>query len=233
RALTGPRPHAELPSTNHPHNGLQSTRRDLTHDDYIVGWVCALAKETIAAVAMLDETHEPPKPRGDQDVERDQNTYHLGSICGHNVVIAWLPEGEIGTNSAAVTATQMMETFPSRLCRGVGRGRAGAGKFSVHYGLIASAKISRVKFLCVEMEAGRGLMNNFSMCCVIRGYLRLTPTRTRTRIGRNMQQPWRPRMAKELLAHVRPSTIKREPLARDVLSLEGSYASSGGGGGQH
>ncbi|OPB40228.1 hypothetical protein A0O28_0003070 [Trichoderma guizhouense] len=59
-------------------------------------------------MAMLDEEHDLlPKP------PNDKNVYTLGSISGHNVIIACLPEGQIGTNSAANVATQMMATFPS------------------------------------------------------------------------------------------------------------------------
>lgn len=80
-----------------------------THNEYTVGWVCALSKEQTAATAMLDVRHDVclPKP------PNDPNTYTLGSIGRHNIVIACLPEGEVGTNSAATIATWMISTFPS------------------------------------------------------------------------------------------------------------------------
>jgi nucleoside phosphorylase len=79
-----------------------------THNAYTVGWVCALTKERSAAVAMLDEIHPKlPKPRD------DFNTYSLGSISGHNVVICCLPKGKYGEVSAATHVTQMIRTFPS------------------------------------------------------------------------------------------------------------------------
>jgi nucleoside phosphorylase len=79
-----------------------------THNDYTVGWVCALSKEQTAAIAMLDERHASlRKPLN------DPNTYTLGSIGEHNVVIACLPKGQIGVSSAATVATQMISTFPS------------------------------------------------------------------------------------------------------------------------
>lgn len=78
------------------------------HDDYTVGWVCALPKERTAATAMLDSRHaDLSKPAN------DPNKYTLGSIGKHNVVIACLPKGTIGTNSAATVATWMVSTFPS------------------------------------------------------------------------------------------------------------------------
>src|SRR3984957_19183975 len=78
-----------------------------THD-YTVAWVCALPLEMAAAKAMLDEIH-PNLPTS----SKDQNTYILGRICAHNVVIACLPSGVYGTTSAATVANQMLFTFKS------------------------------------------------------------------------------------------------------------------------
>ncbi|EHK26130.1 uncharacterized protein TRIVIDRAFT_112497, partial [Trichoderma virens Gv29-8] len=78
------------------------------HSDYTVGWICALPKEQTAAIAMLDHKHaDLPKP------PNDPNTYTLGSINGHNIAIACLPKGKIGTSSAATVATWMVGAFPS------------------------------------------------------------------------------------------------------------------------
>lgn len=86
----------------------QAATEPRTHSDYTVGWVCALPKEQTAATAMLDHRHgDLPKP------PNDHNTYTLGSIGNHNIVIACLPKGEIGTNSAATVATSMANAFPS------------------------------------------------------------------------------------------------------------------------
>ncbi|KAL3440618.1 hypothetical protein BJX65DRAFT_26209 [Aspergillus insuetus] len=80
--------------------------KDSHHDAYTVGWICALHEELTAAKAMLDERHERlPQP------EHDDNSYILGEISGHTVVIACLPSGEYGTNAAASVATQMRSTF--------------------------------------------------------------------------------------------------------------------------
>ncbi|RFU76641.1 hypothetical protein TARUN_5581 [Trichoderma arundinaceum] len=79
-----------------------------SHGDYGVGWICALPKEQTAATAMLDQRHpDLPKPLN------DTNTYTLGSIGPHNVVIACLPKGQYGTNSAANVAALMVRTYPS------------------------------------------------------------------------------------------------------------------------
>lgn len=57
---------------------------------------------------MLDEKHpDLPKP------SHDSNTYTLGSIGKHNIVIACLPRGRYGNNTSATVATQMVSAFPS------------------------------------------------------------------------------------------------------------------------
>ncbi|UKZ78705.1 hypothetical protein TrVFT333_006451 [Trichoderma virens FT-333] len=87
---------------------VQTATKTRTHNEYTVGWVCALSKEQTAATAILDVRYDClPKPLN------DPNTYTLGSIGKYNIVIACLPEGEIGTNLAATFATWMISTFPS------------------------------------------------------------------------------------------------------------------------
>jgi hypothetical protein len=72
----------------------------MKHQDYTVGWICALPTEMAAAVGMLDSHHDPlPQP------SHDDNVYTLGCIGAHNVVIACLSAGVTGTNSAAIVAT--------------------------------------------------------------------------------------------------------------------------------
>ncbi|EPS35946.1 hypothetical protein H072_10611 [Dactylellina haptotyla CBS 200.50] len=96
--------------------------RARTHGDYKVGWVCAQPKEQTAATAMLDEIHKDlPKP----PKSRDSNSYTLGSIGEHDIVIASLPKGKGGAASAASVAVQMINTFPNikfGLMVGVGGG---------------------------------------------------------------------------------------------------------------
>src|SRR2546430_16824381 len=83
-------------------------RRRLRREDYGVGWVCALPIELAAARVMLDEEHE----HLGQDTN-DTNLYTLGRIGEHNIVIACLPAGQTGTNSAAAVAVQMKSSFKS------------------------------------------------------------------------------------------------------------------------
>ncbi|EED21618.1 conserved hypothetical protein [Talaromyces stipitatus ATCC 10500] len=43
----------------------------------------------------------------------DHNSYTLGRVSGHNVVVACLPSGVSGTTSAAIMLAHMLPTFPS------------------------------------------------------------------------------------------------------------------------
>ncbi|OHW91055.1 ankyrin repeat protein [Colletotrichum incanum] len=77
----------------------------LSREEYKVAWICPLEVEQIAAMEMLDEEHEALP----QSVT-DHNVYSLGSINGHNVVIAGLHQ--TGNCPAATVVTQMRMTFP-------------------------------------------------------------------------------------------------------------------------
>jgi len=92
----------------------------LTHDDYTVGWICALSLELAASMTMLDDKHEPLAAKSG-----DNNSYILGSIGPHNIVMACLPTAQYGTTSAAVVASDMRRSFPKlriRLMVGIGGG---------------------------------------------------------------------------------------------------------------
>ncbi|KAL2814210.1 hypothetical protein BDW59DRAFT_176537 [Aspergillus cavernicola] len=103
---------------------MGQTKRALSHEDYTVAWLCALPVEMAAAEAMLDERH-PGLPISSSD----QNTYTLGRIHVHNVVISCLPSGVYGTTSAASLAAELQSTFSSirfGLMVGIGGGVPGA-----------------------------------------------------------------------------------------------------------
>ncbi|KAI1628030.1 hypothetical protein EDD37DRAFT_647689 [Exophiala viscosa] len=90
------------------------------HRDYTVGCICPMGVELAPVKAMLDHIH-PPLP-----TQRDQNSYILGNLCGHNVAIAVLPE--IGNHAAATSAVQLLNDFPSirfGLLVGIGGGVPG------------------------------------------------------------------------------------------------------------
>ncbi|KAF3399386.1 hypothetical protein DPV78_006841 [Talaromyces pinophilus] len=81
-----------------------------SRDDYSVGWVCALPIEVEAAKATLDTIHDNLLPNRNLD---DNNNYILGSLQGHNVVLAYPNFGEYGKTSVADVATQLHASFRS------------------------------------------------------------------------------------------------------------------------
>ncbi|KID95641.1 Nucleoside phosphorylase domain protein, partial [Metarhizium majus ARSEF 297] len=85
---------------------MEHRHQSLPPREYTVGWVCALPIELAAAEALLDEEHESLEP----DLN-DDNLYTFGTCCQHNVVIAGLPAGRTGNNSAAAIATRMKASF--------------------------------------------------------------------------------------------------------------------------
>ncbi|OQV09531.1 hypothetical protein CLAIMM_13644 [Cladophialophora immunda] len=103
------------------------------HNEYLIGWICALSVEMVAAIAMLDEDYGNVKGKG-----RDQNTYHAGRIHDHNVVIAGLPAGIDGLVAAAHVAKDMVRTFEHLkfiLLVGIGGGLPGSEKgFDIRLG---------------------------------------------------------------------------------------------------
>ncbi|KAK1541509.1 hypothetical protein CPAR01_07498 [Colletotrichum paranaense] len=111
-------------------NSAGQTLVKLSHEAYTVGWVCALPLEMAAAQAMLDCTHEPLDMNSN-----DSNVYTFGGIGPHNIVIACLPSGQYGTNSAAVVANNMLWSFPSiNIGLMVGIGGGVPGKVDIRLG---------------------------------------------------------------------------------------------------
>ncbi|KAF5698322.1 ankyrin protein 3 [Fusarium globosum] len=88
--------------------GFHQVENENTHDRYTVAWICALHIEMAAARAMLDEEHADCPRQAN-----DTNSYVLGSIQNHNVVIACLPEAQYGLNNAASVLSNMRRTFPN------------------------------------------------------------------------------------------------------------------------
>lgn len=80
-------------------------------DAYQIGWICALPIEVAAAKQMLDETLGMP----DEQDAADTNSYTLGRIGKHYVVIAGLPGGQYGIAAATAVAINMMRTFSQSL----------------------------------------------------------------------------------------------------------------------
>ena len=81
-----------------------------SRDDYAVGWVCALPIEAAAAKAALDRVHDDLPPDRNSD---DNNDYILGSLQGHNVVVAYPNSTVCGKTSLADVATQLHASYIS------------------------------------------------------------------------------------------------------------------------
>ncbi|KAJ2989648.1 hypothetical protein NUW58_g3366 [Xylaria curta] len=92
----------------------------LRHIDYTIGWICVLPIELAAASKLLEEEHQNLS-----QPHTDSNTYILGRIADHNVVLACGPEPLIPSTSAAAVAANLLLTFPGirfALLVGVGSG---------------------------------------------------------------------------------------------------------------
>jgi hypothetical protein len=81
----------------------------LDPSDYTIAWIAVLQIEAEAAVLMLDR-----QQNGRFSMQRGNDcVFFAGDMCGHNVIIATLPEGrEYGTGSTAALASQV-KSFPN------------------------------------------------------------------------------------------------------------------------
>jgi nucleoside phosphorylase len=132
--------------------------RQLRCEDYTVGWVCALPIELAAAQEMLDEEHITPEHNN----AHDTNIYTCGTIGKHNVVIACLPGGQIGTNSAAAVANQMKSTFTStRFGLMVGIGGGVPSEADIRLGDIVVSQPHKVHGGVVQYDSGKTTPGGF------------------------------------------------------------------------
>lgn len=131
-----------------------AARSPLSHDDYTVGWICALPLEMAAAKLMLDAIHPSlPCP------PTDQNTYILGNIGDHNIVIASLPSGAYGNVSAATGAMQLLSSFHSirfGLMVGIGGG-VPSSKADIRLGDIVVSQPTDTSGGVIQYDLGKAL----------------------------------------------------------------------------
>ncbi|VUC26305.1 unnamed protein product [Clonostachys rosea] len=112
----------------------------ITHNDYQIAWICALHTEMAAARAMLDETHDALPI-----AQSDSNSYVLGRIGNHKIVIACLPDSQYGTNNAASVASNILRTFNSI-------------RFGLLVGIGGGAPSSRVDIRLGDIVVGSRIM---------------------------------------------------------------------------
>ncbi|EXL73668.1 hypothetical protein FOPG_11125 [Fusarium oxysporum f. sp. conglutinans race 2 54008] len=123
-------------------------------EDYTIGWVCALSKELIAAKAFLDVLHDPV----DNAAINDDNSYTLGSIGKHNVVIAVLPYGQYGLVNAAAALKDMTRTFSNlRAVLMVGIGGGVPCKKDIRLGDIVVGSVGRNSSGVIQYDYGRAI----------------------------------------------------------------------------
>lgn len=80
-------------------------------DAYQIGWIYALPIEVVAAKQILDKNFGMP----DEQDGADTNSYTLGRIGKHYIVIAGLPGGQYGIAAATAVAMNLMRTFSQSL----------------------------------------------------------------------------------------------------------------------
>jgi nucleoside phosphorylase len=133
----------------------------LPNNEYAVGIITALSLELTAARACLDVIHGKPQWKN----ASDNNTYSLGCIGDHKVVVACLLNGVYGTTSAAVVASQMLSSFPSirfGLMVGIGGG-AQSEKHDIRLGDIVVSEPSGPFGGVVQYDNGKAKSTGFEL----------------------------------------------------------------------
>lgn len=193
----------------------------LNHAAYTVALICPLEVELSAARFMLDEEHER-LPRKKHDI----NSYILGRLSGHNVVIASLPEGSQGTVSAATVATNLTRTFPSielRLLVGIGGG-VPSEKNDIRLGDVVVSAPQATLGGVLEYDLGKMTPTGFER----KGFLCPPPTEWRSvmttmksdhRINSNRIKDF---LSEMLLRYPQLAEYRRPPPEKDIL-FEPSY----------
>ena len=123
-------------------------------DAFQIGWICALPIEAAAATEMLDEHFGILE---EQDAA-DSNTYTLGRIGKHYVVIACLPGGQYGTTSATTVANNMLRTFSKSLRIGLMVGIGGGIPSAAHDIRLGDVVISYPQGTCggvIQYDMGK------------------------------------------------------------------------------
>ncbi|OCK75765.1 pfs domain-containing protein [Lepidopterella palustris CBS 459.81] len=121
-----------------------------TQDVYTVACICPMGVELAPVVAMLDERH-PMLPS-----HHSTNSYELGRMGAHNIVIAVLPE--IGNNQATAVAKQLMNDFRSvrfGFLVGIGGGIPNEDQHDIRLGDIVVSKPTAKFGGIVQFDRGK------------------------------------------------------------------------------
>jgi nucleoside phosphorylase len=125
----------------------------LANSEYRVGWICTLPLEMTAARAMLDVLHEQPQ----EQHPSDHNSYCLGRIQKHNIVIGCL--ADYGTTSATAVALNMLSTFTEiRFCLTVGiGGGVPSSEHDIRLGDIVVSRPEGTSSGVVQYDSGKAI----------------------------------------------------------------------------
>lgn len=130
----------------------------LSYLEYRIGIICALPIELAAVAAILDNEH--PSECGVETGKGDGNTYTLGQIHQHNVVIVCLPAGIIGTSAATAAAGDMARTFRNIrlfLMVGIGGGIPSLPKEDIRLGDVVISQPQGIWPGVVQYDMGKRL----------------------------------------------------------------------------
>ncbi|KAF3152806.1 hypothetical protein TWF569_002631 [Orbilia oligospora] len=119
-----------------------------SHESYTVACICPMGVELAAVEAMLDHIHEDPFS--------NKNSYTLGRMGAHNIVIAVMPE--IGNNTAATVATQLLNDFKSirfGLLVGIGGGIPVEDEYDIRLGDVVVSKSTGSFGGVVQFDRGK------------------------------------------------------------------------------
>jgi nucleoside phosphorylase len=179
-------------------------------DSYTVGWVSALPIEPVAAQSLLDERHEPLAnvSPGDND------SYTLGTIGNHRVVIAILPDGQYGTSAVASVVRDMLRIFRKiriSLMVGIGSG-APSRRNDIHLSDIVVSAYSNWDRDVLQYDFGRTIHDQASQ---ITGFLNRPPAVLRAAVS-NIRAQY------EINGRQLEQTF--EALTQQSLRLQKSYA---------
>ena len=193
-------------------------------NDYTVGWICAIVPEYLAAQLCLDETHPNLKYRPSPN---DTNTYTLGKVSDHNVVIACLPDGSYGTSSATNVATNMLRSFPNvriGLMVGIGGG-APSSSHDIRLGDIVVSSPGEGKGGVFQHDFGKKIQEqDFQET----GFLNRPPTSLLTAVvGLKVEHKRRPGTLEKAIDRVleKEEEELREELGRPDASTDTLYRS--------
>lgn len=178
------------------------------YNSYTVAWICALPLELAAAKFTLDELHPPVKQR-----PHDDNTYTLGRVGEHNVVIACLPSGSYGTTSATVVLKGMQYTFPCLrfgLMVGIGGGIPSKSA-DVRLGDVVVSRPTGIYGGVIQYDRGKILPESFQRS----GSLNKPPSSLLTVLSEVESDDL---MGKELLQETLSNTLQRLPRTHAAFS---------------